>query len=359
MPHHAVLSSLRDFSISSAIPALKCRAIFGRATSDTRDFFHRFGAHSFREAGVGPFPAIIGSVQPPFTLSPDQIARFREDGFLAIHGLTTEDEIARLRGIYDRLFDSKVGYERGRQLDMVSPDDSAAAPAQLTQILNPVEFAPELRETLFRKNALAVAQQLLGADATLWFEHAISKPAVHGAATPWHQDEAHRNDLGIAYQQVSFWLPLQEATVGNGCLRYIPGSNRGPVLTHRSPNNDPRIMALECAGGFDPSRETFVPLTAGDAVVHDSLTLHGAGPNRTDTPRRAYIMAFRGAVRPAPDFQGYPWNLEKHTAADERAQAWENRGGTTGRTARAIGGMLGRFVGKIQRKAEKLIRGKD
>jgi ectoine hydroxylase-related dioxygenase (phytanoyl-CoA dioxygenase family) len=298
-------------------------------------------------------------VESPFALSPEQIARFREDGFLAIQGLTTPEEIGRLRTIYDRLFDQKAGYERGLQLDMVSPDDDAAKTPRLSQILNPVELAPELRETLFRKNALAAAKQLLGADAAPWFEHAICKPARHGAATPWHQDDAHRNDQGVAYDQVSFWLPLQEATVENGCLRYIPGSNRGPVLTHRSPNNDPRIMALECAGEFDTSRATFVPLSVGDAVVHDSRTLHGANANQTDTPRRAYIMAFRGALRPAPEFHGYPWNLEKHTAADARARAWNERGGTLGRTARALGGALGRFVGRVQRKAEKLIRGKD
>jgi len=298
-------------------------------------------------------------MQPPLTLSLDQIARFREDGFLAIQGLTSSEEIERLRAIYDRLFENKVGYERGRMLDMVSPDDDAAKPSGLTQILNPVEFAPELRETAFRENALSIARQLLGADATLWFEHAISKPALHGAATPWHQDEAHRDDRGVAYRQISFWLPLQDATVENGCLRYIPGSNRGPVLTHRSPNNDPRIMALECSGGFDPLSETFVPLAAGDACVHDALTLHGAGPNRTSTPRRAYIMAFRGAIRQAPDFRGYPWNLEKHTAANERAQAWENRGGATGRAARAVGGMLDRFANRVRRKAGRIFRRND
>ena len=293
-------------------------------------------------------------MQSRFALSPEQIARFREDGFLAIHGLTTADEIERLRGIYDGLFEGKIGYERGRQFDMVSPDDNCARPA-LSQILNPVEFAPELRETLFRKSALVVAQQLLGAEATLWFEHAISKPAQHGAATPWHQDEAHRNDPGVAYEQVSFWLPLQDATVENGCLRYIAGSHRGPVLTHRSPNNDKRIMALECAAEFDRAREIYVPLKVGEAVVHPSRTLHGAGPNQTGTARRAYIVAFRGPVRPAPEFRGYPWNLEKQTAAEARARAWEDRGGTFGRTARALGEALGRFAGKFQHKAEKLM----
>ena len=163
----------------------------------------------------------------------------------------------------------------------------------------------------------------------------------------------------MTYEQVSFWLPLQEATVENGCLRYIPGSNRGPVLTHRSPNSDPRITALECAGEFDAARETFVPLGIGDAVVHDSRTLHGANANVTDATRRAYIMAFRGAVQPAPEFRGYPWNLEKHTAAEARAQAWENRGGAMGRTARVIAGAIGRFVGRVRRTAGRLIGGKE
>ena len=275
--------------------------------------------------GVDCQTGINDIVSSPFILSPEQIVRFREDGFLALHGLTTADEIGRLRATCDRLFDGRVGYERGRQFDMLSPDDDAARPARLAQILNPVDFAPELGETIFRKNALAVAQQLVGADAVFWFEHAISKPALCGAATPWHQDEATRNDHGVAYQQISFWLPLQQATVENGCLRYIPGSNRGPVLTHRSPHNDPRIWTVECAGGFDSSCETFVPLSAGDAVVHDSRTLHGAGPNQTDTVRRAYVLAFRGATRPAPEFRGYSWNLEKHTAAHARARAWEAR----------------------------------
>lgn len=295
-------------------------------------------------------------MQQPFLLSAEQIRRFCEEGFLALPRLTTSDEVGRLRVVYERLFNENVGYERGLQLDLVSSDDAAAKTPKLSQILNPAELAPELRETLVRKNALSVAQQLLGADAVPWFEHAICKPALHGAATPWHQDEAHRNDTGVAYRQISIWVPLQEATIENGCMRYIPGSNRGPVLEHRSPNNDPRIMALECAGDFDGSRETFVPLGIGDAVVHDSRTLHGANANLTANPRRAYIMAFRGAVTPAPDFQGYAWNLEKHTAAQARAEAWKNRGGTVGKTARAIGGMLGRFAGRLQRKAGKLIR---
>ncbi len=298
-------------------------------------------------------------VQPAFALSSQQVARFREDGFLAIHGLTARDEIKHLRALYDRLFREKAGYERGLQLDLMSSEDDAAEAPRLLQILNPVELAPELRDSVVRRNALVVAQQLLGAQAAAWFEHAICKPARHGAATPWHQDEAHRNDSGVTYDQISIWLPLQEATVENGCMRYIPGSHRGPLLPHHSPNDDPRIMALECTGEFDQSRAVCVPLNIGDAVVHDSRTLHSANANVTAEPRRAYIMAFRGAVTPAPHFRGYAWNIEKHTPAQARAEAWKNRGGVLGKAARAVGRALGSFTERLQRKAAKLLSGKS
>jgi hypothetical protein len=68
-------------------------------------------------------------------------------------------------------------------------------------------------------------------------------------------------------------------------------------------------------------------------------------------------MAFRGATTPAPEFRGYPWNLEKHTAAEARAEAWKNRGGVLGRAARATGSAIGRFANRACRKVARLFGG--
>ena len=282
------------------------------------------------------------------TLNAAQIARYHEDGFITLDEISTPSEVEQLRGIFDRLFSSKAGRERGAQFDLAGTDEDDR-PAALPQILNPVEFAPELAQTVFRANALSVARQLLGPETIPWFEHAILKPANYGAATPWHQDEAHRNDHGCEYEQLSIWMPLQEATAANGCMQFIVGSHRGPVLEHRSPGNDPRVTALECIGDFDPATARLCPLPAGGATVHHSRTLHSAGPNHSDIPRRAYILAFRGPSRPNPAFQGYPWNAAKKTAAQLRASRWKNRGGTLGRVAR-------QSVQFMRRCAEKCVR---
>ncbi len=266
-------------------------------------------------------------------LSPEQIAAFREHGFLVLPDFAPAEDLQAMRAIFERLFRERVGWERGAYFDLAGVDEEGRAP-KLPQLLKPANFAPELRETRAVANAAMIARQLLGPETVAWFDHAILKPPGYGAATPWHQDDAHRNDPGTHYEQLSLWLPLQPATEANGCMRFMPGTHRGPVLEHRSPHSDPRIMALECVAPFDPAQAVACPLPLGSASMHHSRTLHGAGENVSDEPRFAYILAFRGPMRPAPEFRGYPWNQEKRTAAQERRKAWETRGGSLARAGR-------------------------
>jgi len=273
-------------------------------------------------------------------LSVEQIASFREQGFLVVPELAPRDELPRMRAIFERLFRERVGWERGAFFDLAGVDEEGR-PAKLPQLLKPANFAPELRELRTVANAAAMARQLLGPETTAWFEHAILKPPGCGPATPWHQDEAHRNDPGTAYEQLSIWLPLQDATAENGCMRFMPGTHRGRVLEHRSPQSDPRIMALECVAPFRAEEAVVCPVPLGGATVHHARTLHGAGENVSREPRFAYILAFRGAMRPDPEFLGYPWNQEKRTAAQERRRVWENRGGAFGRAGRQVLRRLG------------------
>ena len=129
-------------------------------------------------------------IKSTITLTEAQIAFYHENGYLAIEAITTPEEIAKLRVVYDQLFDRKAGREEGNQFDLAGTDEEGKA-ATLPQILNPRKYAPELAGTLYEVNARAIAEQLLGAGAGFSGDHAIFKPAGVGAPTPWHQDEAY------------------------------------------------------------------------------------------------------------------------------------------------------------------------
>lgn len=251
-------------------------------------------------------------------LDDEEISRFHRDGFLEIPQITTEDEISRLRVLYDSLFRQKAGWEKGDFFDFSGLDDSGST-ASMLQLIEPSKYEPGLRDTVFRTNAHAIARQLLGPAAEVVFEHAMLKPANTGGETPWHQDEAFYPRF-TNYRSITFWMPLQAVDLANGCLDFIPGSNSGPLLTHRSINNDPRIHGLE-APEADAKLKVSCPLQEGGCTVHGYRTLHHAGPNLSDGPRRAYALGFGVRSKEYMIRSDFAWNLEKATARSLRADA--------------------------------------
>jgi hypothetical protein len=251
-------------------------------------------------------------------LTEEQLAAYRRDGFILVHGLTTLDEIESLRALYDRLFSERRGWESGDLFDMVGRDDAAAGLA-LPQMLWPSRYEPALRQTRLAANARSIAEQIFGPKVENTLEHAIMKPGPNGAATPWHQDDAFTQKSSRFGEALSIWMPLQDVSVENGCMRYIRGSNHGPLYPHQSPGNDPRIHGLETVSPPDLTNCVAVPMPAGSAVIHHSRTIHGSGINSSSQPRRAYVLGYSVKARPHQFLmRDYPWNLEKKTARDER-----------------------------------------
>ena len=260
-------------------------------------------------------------VPSSFQLSEEQVAAFHAEGFLSVPALTTADEVTWLREIYDDLFAGRVGRELGLQFDLAGTDDGSDP--VLPQILDPARFAPELNDSLLLANARALVHDLFGPEATCGFFHAILKPALIGAATPWHQDASYW-DPHRDYRSVSIWVPLQPATPENGCMQFVPGSHvQELVHPHRSIDDDPRIHGNELRPEElkQVSHAVACPLTAGGATVHGGYTLHYAGPNLSDQPRRALILS--GGLPPIERVvpRDLWWQREKRTLRDECVRA--------------------------------------
>jgi ectoine hydroxylase-related dioxygenase (phytanoyl-CoA dioxygenase family) len=252
-------------------------------------------------------------------LTNEQVLSFHLRGFLAIdQPLVDEDELAWMRDVYDRIFEERAGRDTGDQFDLAGAD-SEGGPASLPQILNPAKYAPELAQGRYLERLNGIARQLFGAEAAVGLAHAILKPAGHGAATPWHQDEAYW-DPSYQYQNASIWLPLQEATIDNGCLWFVPGSHEWEVLEHRSIGGDVRVHGLELTNLEPVKTGVPCPLPPGGVTIHRNRTAHYAGPNRTSEPRRALILSTGLPAQPHAGARTFPWNEVKRTARDERSK---------------------------------------
>jgi len=251
-------------------------------------------------------------------LTDDQIEQFHRDGFLSLDAITTPEELQKLREIYDRIFNEKMGWNEGRQFDL-GGDESGDKPV-LPQVMQPSKYFPELKDSLYHANAEVIARQLLGDEmGPECGEHMIYKPAEYGGVTPWHQDQAYHNPA-VKVRSVNIWMPLDDATVESGCLQFVPGSHKLDVLPHHSIGNNPAVHGLEIDDPQQYDEQAVAcPIPAGGCTLHAAFMLHYAAANTTTRPRRAYTLVYQcPPVEREEPIDNY-WMREKKTKRLERA----------------------------------------
>ncbi len=214
-------------------------------------------------------------------LAPDQIAFYRENGYLLVEDVVDAETLSELRRVTWEFI------ERSRRVsepDEVYDLDEGHGPdnPKPTRIKLPHKRHPVYDRVLRSERVKACFTALLGPDVVLQTSKLNTKMPGGGAAVEWHQDWAfypHTNDDVLA-----FGLMLDDVDEANGPLMVIPGSHRGPILSHHRDG-------VFC-GAIDPDdplfeRERAVTLTgrAGSMTVHHARTLHGSAPNTSDRPR--------------------------------------------------------------------------
>lgn len=260
------------------------------------------------EKMFGPPPAAPFEVTP----SREEIAFFKENGFLVVERITSDEEIAWLRQIYEHIFDPANAGKPGGPVDR-SGVQTPGAKGKLQQSFFPEVYFPEILETNFRKNARRYASALLGQpepDLSCW-GHMIKKwPG--GRAASWHQDHAYWQPE-FDYCALGVWLPMHDVSVEMGAMQFVPGSHKWGLLPHRQ-EDDPTQNVLIVDADVDFSKAVACPLKTGGCTFHHSETLHFTEPNRTDQPRLAFPMEFQLKPVRRKEPERMPW-VDEHRAA--------------------------------------------
>jgi ectoine hydroxylase-related dioxygenase (phytanoyl-CoA dioxygenase family) len=248
---------------------------------------------------------------PAFDVVPkrSEVEFFKENGFLVVERLTSDEEIAWLRQIFEFIFDPSQSDAPGAPLDR-SGTLAPGEPVRLRQSFFPEMRFPELLESSHRRNAKRYAAALLEVDEsrlTSW-GHMIHKPPG-GRPALWHQDQAYWLPE-LDYLALGTWLPMHDVSVEMGAMQFIPGSHKRGLLHHRHADK-PEHNNLIVDEPFDASTAVACPLKAGGATFHHSQTLHYTAPNTTDQPRLAFPMEFEIKPMRRKQPRSMPWVDEK------------------------------------------------
>ena len=237
-----------------------------------------------------------------YRLSNEQIAFFNENGYLPGIKMLNEEQLEVLRKelfqlIDPALHDNSLFYE-------YNSNESTDPQTILFHALGEWRITPGLHDVLWNPAFVMAASQLLGDKAVrFWHDQIFYKPAKKGGVVAWHQDYSYwTRTTPVAH--ITCWCSLDDATEENGCLQYVPQSHHWGLLPKTNLAGDlhgiREFLTVEQQKQFDNVQH--VPVKAGEAIFHHSLTLHGSGENRSTQPRRAFVInAFADGVRSDSD----------------------------------------------------------
>ena len=224
-----------------------------------------------------------------YKLSEEQVDFFKENGYLANVKMLDEKQIEIIRSEIEELADPK---HPGHHLFYEFHSNESADPSTvLFHALGAWRIKPGLHDVLWNPRFLVAASQLLGdVRVRFWHDQLFCKPPKKGGVVAWHQDYSYwTRTKPVAH--LTCWCGLDDSTKENGCLQYVPGSHRWGLLDKPELAGD--LMGIE--NYLTPEqRKEFKPVPvetkAGEAIFHHPLTLHGSGENKSNRPRRAFVI---------------------------------------------------------------------
>jgi len=230
-------------------------------------------------------------------------AAFRRDGYVHLPAVMSEEEMADIEAVYDRFLRGEIPVAGKDFNDMTTGEHGTdAAGYAVINVMVPRRYLPEWQGNLFEQRAASIAEQLCGEGMTIDFDQLLAKsPGRTDAVFGWHQDQAYWIDTDDR-RTATCWLAVDDSTVENGCMQFLPGSHLEPVRPHRPLHGD-RSASHTLVTDLRPDDVLRpVPIRRGDITVHNEGVLHGSGGNTSATSyRRAYIVALRSTTTVAEE----------------------------------------------------------
>jgi len=231
--------------------------------------------------------------------SPENSEFYRQKGYLIAPSLFSVDEIMDLRSETTNIF--KGG--RGKVEGLLEPRPGESDEELLKKYVAvhfPHKLSPVIFGTLSHKAVISILTHLVSPNLKC-MQSMLFVKAPGKAGQSWHQDEFYipTRDRSL----VGVWIAIDDATVGNGCLWIIPGSQESGYIMGRVPNQSSEYADVDTVDVSGYKKEEILPVevNSGTAVFFNGYTLHSSLQNKTaDCFRMALVNHYMSAESMLP-----------------------------------------------------------
>jgi ectoine hydroxylase-related dioxygenase (phytanoyl-CoA dioxygenase family) len=221
----------------------------------------------------------------PYPLSPDQVAFYREKGFVKLKGVFSPDVLE----FYGREISKKVLELNTLHLPM---DRRTTYQKAFLQVVNLWKESEGVREFVFGRRLARIAAELLEVPGVrLYHDQALCKESG-GGFTPWHADQYYWPMSSD--RSVTAWVPLQSTPLEMGPVAFAPASHRLQIGRDLA-IGDQSQQVLERELLRAQLGQVEEPFELGEVSFHSGWTFHRAGRNRTGRAREVMTVIYMDA----------------------------------------------------------------
>lgn len=227
-------------------------------------------------------------------LSESQICFYKENGYLLIEAFLDTNELTFWREAVSEAVEQRDGRKwPGTEVKTGENDginkDASYFNKVFDQMLNLWQTNDKVKTIMLDARIGKMVAQLADWESTrIWHDQVlIKRPWAN--PTSWHLDTPFWSFSDR--RALSIWVALDDATLENGCLYFIPGSCH--TTTFENPGIGKNMDAIfEFYPQLIRAGSVATPMKAGSCSFHNGLTVHGAGANMTNSFRRAMTCAY-------------------------------------------------------------------
>ena len=218
------------------------------------------------------------TTENPKALSVEQVASFNRNGYLSGIRIFDHGEMAEIRRYFDELLAKTLA---------AGGDSYSISTAHLRY--------GRVYDILTHPRIVMRIKDLLGENVVAWGSHFFCKMPGDGKRVSWHQDSSYWPLTPS--MAVTAWLAIDDATVENACMRYIPGTHHMGHLTYTLSEGDEANVLNQTVPGAEAFGEPVnVELKAGEISIHSDLLLHGSEANQSSKRRCGLTLRYCPAI---------------------------------------------------------------
>tara|TARA_R110002094_G_scaffold127623_7_gene121453 strand:+ start:1272 stop:2144 length:873 start_codon:yes stop_codon:yes gene_type:complete len=140
---------------------------------------------------------------------------------------------------------------------------------------------------------LDVVESILGPDILIYGVEFFIKEPQTTHMVGMHQDLTYWG-FGATHGMMTAWLALSASTQSSGCMDFVKGSHKNPILPHNDTFSDANLLSRgqEVAVPVADHDKTAIVLNPGEMSLHHGLMIHGSGPNTSDDRRIGAVVRY-------------------------------------------------------------------